>query len=183
MARNCVLLFCECSSENKKMKNRNFFIIFFLFYAIILCKSDAKFEKDLLQQIDAKDVDVNIYLNYGNRKMLKPMTTAALNSFLTGSGKSAGGGGSSGISGSGANKSKVDILSKIFKNSVQNLRQKTKRVDLVFLIDSSSSVGKVNFLSEIRFVKKMLGDFNVSFNYTRVAIVTFSSLGKIVSKT
>lgn len=50
-----------------------------------------------------------------------------------------------------------------------------------FLIDSSSSVGKTNFLSEIKFVKKMLGDFTVSLNHTRVAIVTFSSQGKVVS--
>lgn len=149
-----------------------FLILFVCVCAIIFCSADRKFEKELIQRIDTKE-DVNIYLNYGNRKTIKPMTTAALNSILGAKG--------SGSNSALGNKSKVDILSKIFKNSVQNLRQKTKRVDLVFLIDSSSSVGKVNFLSEIRFVKKMLGDFNVSFNYTRVAIITFSSQGKIVS--
>lgn len=79
-------------------------------------------------------------------------------------------------------RTKVNSLSKIFKKTVQRLRESTKRLDLVFLIDSSSSVGKANFMSEIKFVKKMLADFNVSYNYTRVAIVTFSSRGKIVSK-
>lgn len=38
-------------------------------------------------------------------------------------------------------------------------------------------------MSEIKFVKKMLGDFTVSINHTRVAIVTFSSQGKVVSFT
>lgn len=78
---------------------------------------------------------------------------------------------------------KVEILSKTFKKSVQKIKHKNKRMDIVFLIDSSSSVGKNNFHSELKFVKKFLSDFNVSFNHTRVAIVTFSSQGKIVSIT
>lgn len=76
---------------------------------------------------------------------------------------------------------KVETLSKTFKKSVQKIKHKNKRMDIVFLIDSSSSVGKNNFHSELKFVKKFLSDFNVSFNHTRVAIVTFSSKGKIVS--
>jgi sushi, von Willebrand factor type A, EGF and pentraxin domain-containing protein 1 len=43
-------------------------------------------------------------------------------------------------------------------------------------------VGKKNFKNEIKFVKKLLGDFIVSKNYTRVAVVTFSSVAKVVSK-
>lgn len=77
---------------------------------------------------------------------------------------------------------KLDTLSKVFKKSVQKIKHKQKRIDVVFLIDSSSSVGKNNFHSELKFVKKFLSDFNVSFNHTRVAIVTFSSQGKIVSE-
>lgn len=76
--------------------------------------------------------------------------------------------------------SKVEVLSKTFKSSVQRIKHKQKKMDIVFLIDSSSSVGKNNFHSELKFVKKFLSDFNVSFNYTRVAVVTFSSKGKIV---
>ena len=76
---------------------------------------------------------------------------------------------------------KVDTQSKVLKKSIQKLRQKSKKMDVVFLIDSSSSVGKQNFKSEIQFLKKMLADFDVSLNYTRVAIVTFSSQAKIVS--
>lgn len=78
-------------------------------------------------------------------------------------------------------RTKIETLSKVFKKSVQKIKQKQKRMDIVFLIDSSSSVGKTNFHSELKFVKKFLSDFNVSFNHTRVAIVTFSSQGKIVS--
>lgn len=130
----------------------------------------SKFEKEFLQKIDKKDL---IYMNYGNKKVLRPVGggTSLMNNLNGGSESRAG----------GLAKSKVDILSRLFKNSVNRLRQKTKRVDLVFLIDSSSSVGKSNFMSEIKFVKKMLADFNVSYNFTRVAIVTFSSQGKIVS--
>lgn len=134
----------------------------------------SKFEKKFLQKIEHKELsEVNdVYMNYGNKKVLRPVGGSTGVSSLHGGNESRTGGGA---------KSKVDILSRLFKNSVNRLRQKTKRVDLVFLIDSSSSVGKTNFLSEIKFVKKMLADFNVSYNYTRVAIVTFSSQGKIVS--
>lgn len=59
--------------------------------------------------------------------------------------------------------------------------QKNKKNDLVFLVDSSSSVGNHNFRSEVKFVRKILNGFNVSWNYTRVAIVAFSSAGKVVS--
>lgn len=55
-----------------------------------------------------------------------------------------------------------------------------KKLEIIFLIDSSSSVGKDNFQDELSFVKRLLSDFNVSFNYTRIAIVTFSSAGKIL---
>lgn len=130
----------------------------------------SKFEREFLQKIEQKDL---IYMNYGNKKVLRPIggSTSIISNLNSGRESRPGAG----------NKSKVDILSRLFKNSVNRLRQKTKRVDLVFLIDSSSSVGKSNFMSEIKFVKKMLADFNVSYNFTRVAIVTFSSQGKIVS--
>lgn len=146
----------------------NTHLLIFLCFACLIGAS--KFEKEFLQKIDQKDL---IYMNYGSKKVLRPIGGTSVISNLIGRSQSRTGGGA---------KSKVDILSRLFKNSVNRLRQKTKRVDLVFLIDSSSSVGKSNFLSEIKFVKKMLADFNVSYNYTRVAIVTFSSQGKIVSE-
>lgn len=75
---------------------------------------------------------------------------------------------------------KVQELSAVLKNTIHSIRQQYKKMDIVFLIDSSSSVGKSNFQSELRFVIKFLSDFNVSFNYTRVSVVTFSSKDKIV---
>lgn len=74
----------------------------------------------------------------------------------------------------------IEQLGIILKSTINRVRQKHKKIDIVFLIDSSSSVGKTNFRNEIQFVVKFLSDFNVSYNYTRVAIVTFSSHEKIV---
>lgn len=74
----------------------------------------------------------------------------------------------------------IKELSGIMKDTIHRIRQQFKKIDIVFLIDSSSSVGKSNFISELRFVVKFLSDFNVSFNYTRVGIVTFSSEDQIV---
>lgn len=79
-----------------------------------------------------------------------------------------------------AAESKVHELSAVLKITIHRIRQQYKKMDIVFLIDSSSSVGKSNFRSELKFVTKFLSDFNVSFNYTRVSIVTFSSQEKIV---
>lgn len=79
-----------------------------------------------------------------------------------------------------AMESHIKELSAIMKDTIHRIRQQFKKIDIVFLIDSSSSVGKSNFISELRFVVKFLSDFNVSFNYTRVGIVTFSSEDQIV---
>lgn len=79
-----------------------------------------------------------------------------------------------------AAETKVEELSAVLKTTIHRIRQQYKKMDIVFLIDSSSSVGKSNFRSELRFVIKFLSDFNVSYNYTRVSIVTFSSQEKIV---
>ena len=54
------------------------------------------------------------------------------------------------------------------------------QVDLVFLVDSSASVGGVDFQEEIKFVRKLLADFTVDVNTTRVAVITFSSREKVV---
>ena len=53
-------------------------------------------------------------------------------------------------------------------------------MDLVFLVDSSASVGGVYFQEEIKFVRKLLADFTVDMNTTRVAVITFSSREKVV---
>ncbi|KAK8726504.1 hypothetical protein OTU49_010282 [Cherax quadricarinatus] len=78
-------------------------------------------------------------------------------------------------------KSKVEVLGEILKHHVQSLRQvPNQKIELVFLVDSSASVGAENFFNEIKFVKKLLADFAVSYNQTRVAVITFSSKSKVI---
>lgn len=79
-------------------------------------------------------------------------------------------------------KSKVEILGEVLKHRVELLRKgaTNKEVELVFLVDSSASVGAENFFNEVKFVKKLLADFTVSYNSTRVALVTFSSKSRVV---
>ncbi|XP_076273096.1 sushi, von Willebrand factor type A, EGF and pentraxin domain-containing protein 1-like isoform X1 [Rhynchophorus ferrugineus] len=71
-------------------------------------------------------------------------------------------------------KSKLEILGEIFKTNVDFIRS-FKRQDIVFLVDASSSVGRDNFKSELRFIKKLLSGITVDYNHTRVAVITFSS--------
>ncbi|KAL0970174.1 hypothetical protein UPYG_G00238360 [Umbra pygmaea] len=78
--------------------------------------------------------------------------------------------------------SKVERLGQTFKKNVRTLREKSARLDLVFLVDESSSVGANNFLSELRFVRKLLSDFPVAPEDTRVALVTFSSKTHVVTR-
>lgn len=77
-------------------------------------------------------------------------------------------------------KSKLDVLGEVFKKSVQFFKVSTK-LDIVFLVDASSSVGSLNFKSELKFIKKLLSDITVDYNHTRVAVVTFSSPSDTVS--
>lgn len=79
-------------------------------------------------------------------------------------------------------KERLDVMSSTFRKIINKIKMKHKRIEMIFLVDSSSSVGKENFANEISFVKRLLSDFNVSFNYTRVALITFSSRSKIVSR-
>lgn len=76
---------------------------------------------------------------------------------------------------------KIEVLVNTFKININVLKITTK-LDIVFLIDASSSVGKNNFKSELKFVKKILSDVTVDSSHTRVAIVTFSSPSNTVSK-
>lgn len=78
-------------------------------------------------------------------------------------------------------KEHLDEMSNTFRKIIGKIKMKHKKIEMVFLVDSSSSVGKENFANEISFVKRLLSDFNVSYNYTRVALITFSSRSKIVS--
>ena len=78
-------------------------------------------------------------------------------------------------------KSKVEVLGEVLKHRVQALRHVPgQKVELVFLVDSSASVGAENFFNELKFVKKLLADFTVSAEAARVAVVTFSSKNRVV---
>lgn len=77
-------------------------------------------------------------------------------------------------------KSKVDVLGAVFKKEIDAIKL-AHQTDFVFLIDGSSSVGEINFQSELKFVKKILSDVTVDYNHSRVAIITFSSSSNIVS--
>ena len=51
-------------------------------------------------------------------------------------------------------RSKVEKLGNTLKNRVSKLRSR-EGVDLVFLVDSSASVGSQNFYNEIKFIRKV----------------------------
>ena len=78
--------------------------------------------------------------------------------------------------------SRVERLGQAFRRRVRLLRELSERLELVFLVDDSSSVGEVNFRSELMFVRKLLSDFPVVPTATRVAIVTFSSKNYVVPR-
>lgn len=71
-------------------------------------------------------------------------------------------------------KSKVEVLGKIFKKNIDRFKT-SKKLEIIFLIDASSSVGETNFKSELLFVKKLLSDVTVDYDHARVSIITFSS--------
>lgn len=77
-------------------------------------------------------------------------------------------------------KVKVDKLGSVLKRHITEIRQtRNKQVDIIFLVDSSASVGRKNFRDEIKFVRKLLADFTVDYNHTRVSVITFSSRSKV----
>lgn len=79
------------------------------------------------------------------------------------------------------NKNKVNTLGLVLKRHVAELRHtENKKVDMIFLVDSSSSVGIHDFFNEVKFVRKLLADFTVDSSHTRVSVVTFSSKRQVL---
>lgn len=69
----------------------------------------------------------------------------------------------------------------VFSDHITQLKSTSnKQIDIIFLVDSSTSVGKHNFVEEIKFVKKLLSDFTVDSNHTRVSVITFSSRERVI---
>lgn len=152
-----IFAFCEIC---RKMK---FFLIISC-YSVVIIGAEI-FIPDLISRLDANpdvggDISYTVSNHFGG-KFLKPISGDNFENAVY--------------------KSNMGDINRNFKTAIDDIKRKAKRVDMVFLIDSSSSVGKENFISETKFVKKLLSDFNVSYNYTRVALVTYSSQGKVVS--
>lgn len=79
------------------------------------------------------------------------------------------------------NKNKANYLGNILKGRVETLRRTPEqKLELVFLVDSSATVGRTNFANELKFVSKLLIDFAVDRFRTRVALVTFSSQDRVI---
>ena len=84
-------------------------------------------------------------------------------------------------SGRHGNKDKLQHLGDTLKSQVEELRRTPNhQLELVFLVDSSTSVGAEDFQNELKFVKKLLADFTVDAHNTRVAVVTFSSKSRVL---
>ncbi|KAI5629830.1 sushi, von Willebrand factor type A, EGF and pentraxin domain-containing protein 1 isoform X1 [Silurus asotus] len=81
-----------------------------------------------------------------------------------------------------SSESKVERLGQTFRHNVRLLRERGSHLELVFLVDESSSVGATNFRSELHFVRKMLSDFPVAPEATRVALITFSSKNHVLNR-
>ncbi|KAK5644039.1 hypothetical protein RI129_007884 [Pyrocoelia pectoralis] len=99
------------------------------------------------------------FLNYGDKKLSKLDKNNLENSVI---------------------KSKVEVLGEVFKTHIDSIKIWPK-LDIVFLIDASSSVGEDNFKSELKFVKKLLSDVVVDFDHSRIAVVTFSSKNSVIT--
>ncbi len=106
------------SSSTAIMKINGIFLFILLNIAITSIVG-AKFERKLLQSID-NGGDVRMHFGYGNKRLTKPNRTVGPNSLSE-----------------TADKSKVDVLSGIFRNSVQQIRSKTKRIDVVYVLTIS----------------------------------------------
>lgn len=53
------------------------------------------------------------------------------------------------------------------------------RADVVFLVDSSGSIGRINFARSMDFLYSLVAELNIDADYTRVAMITFSTKAKI----
>lgn len=127
-------------------------VLLIIIFVLEVNISAEKFDWDTLNNYSE-------FLNFGDKKLNKIKRDRLENSIF---------------------KSKIDILGEVFKKNIDSIKI-SSQLDIVFLIDASSSVGEFNFNSELRFVKKLLSDVTVDYNHTRVAIVTFSSPSNIVS--
>ncbi|XP_063994064.1 sushi, von Willebrand factor type A, EGF and pentraxin domain-containing protein 1-like [Diachasmimorpha longicaudata] len=74
---------------------------------------------------------------------------------------------------SGDGDGKIRGLANVLRKNIDDVRMDFDRAEIVFLVDTSSSVGEENFRSELNFVRKLLSDLRVEQTATRVAVITF----------
>lgn len=73
--------------------------------------------------------------------------------------------------GRAARRGKVDVLGLVLKKRIAKLRQKGQ-TELVFLVDSSASVGSDNFYNEIKFIRKVFKEYkNATFDCILLLVV------------
>ena len=77
------------------------------------------------------------------------------------------------ISRSESRRIKVDKLGNTLKDRVSQLRRVHEGVDLVFLVDSSASVGSQNFYNEIKFIRKVYKYRKDRICYFKISKSTF----------
>uniref|UniRef100_A0AAN0LKA6 Collagen alpha-6 like protein n=1 Tax=Dugesia japonica TaxID=6161 RepID=A0AAN0LKA6_DUGJA len=54
----------------------------------------------------------------------------------------------------------------------------SKQLDIMFALDSSSSLGETEWQYEVEFVERIVRDMDISEGFTRVGVVTFNTLAK-----
>ena len=72
--------------------------------------------------------------------------------------------------GRAARRGRIDILGLILKKRIAHLRR-AGQTELVFLVDSSASVGSDNFYNEIKFIRKVP---NISKSQKPLKLISFS---------
>lgn len=142
----------KCLALNLILLNKMHFKFIYLFTILYYSIIAQKINLETLNNYSE-------FLNYGDKKTVKSERNHLENSIF---------------------KSKIDVIGKIFKTNIDSLKL-SNNLDVLFLVDASSSVGEFNFKSELKFVKKLLSDVTVDYNHTRVALITFSSPNNVVS--
>lgn len=78
---------------------------------------------------------------------------------------------------------KIALLANILRNRVHYMKVDALKnpYELVFIIDSSKSVGDKNFTTMLGFVSLMMTDFTVDKDHVRVSVITYSSPSRVVT--
>ena len=67
----------------------------------------------------------------------------------------------------------------LYNISGREIKTCNKKIDLGFVLDSSGSIGRINFDKIKSFVKDLTDHFNISQNGTRVSVMSYASLSTL----